>query len=432
MSEKNPNYSFVKKMDDVHNPWKGDYIDESAFMDWLKQYEGTDYYNQYLNAFNAYNGQHFSPNFFQSWGEQWFEDTSARSNFENQRLSTFFDSLARIQDAQHQESYNSEPSQVERQRQAGLNPDLTGGVSPGQAGNVDNPELATPALNEGSSVVPEVASSAMQVISMGMSMAQGFQQLSSGELSLFGQQLNLLNDSDKIISEQLGKVLTERQVRILLDRDAKDGDNNPKWTTKEIREADLGLNNAISILSNDPRISRSLRKKISKSWKLGAGSIGADTKLYQLLKDSYSNKRGAVEGAGHPFTNGGFENCLDIFGKHINDTIIKVQKLTAKFETDKLSVKDENGDSLGTAAGKSDLAAYNSEATAKEYQKLVDDMWKDIMRDLQGEDTWWSHLLMFLVPIARSWLSNMSLPSVSHSTSMDSKGNAKSGTSWSF
>lgn len=191
MSEKNPNYSFVRTHQDA-GPHAGmSYIDENEFMNWIQQFQGSDYYNQYLNAFNAYKSQFFSPNYFQELGEQWFNDVSARSNFENQRLSTFYDSLARIQDAQHQETYNSEGAQVERQRQAGLNPDLTGGVSPGQAGNVDNPEMATPALNDGSSVVPQIADFTSSFLKSTLGVYSSLQSVLGMSADLRAKDLNL-------------------------------------------------------------------------------------------------------------------------------------------------------------------------------------------------------------------------------------------------
>lgn len=413
------NYPFVKNYKNSAGPYKGNYIDESSFMDWVKQYQGTDFYNQYLNAFNTYKSQNFTPNFFQSFGFEAFGDESPWNNFENSRLTTFFDSLGRIQDAQHQEGYNSAEQQTQRLHNAGQNPDLTGGVSAGDAGNLDNLETPLPAPAGPENIVGEVASSAMQVISLGMSLAQGIQGLNAGELQLGMDSIDLYDKSNKSILDSLGNSLTEREIRILLDPTAKDIDGNSLYSDDERIRAFASLSSSIDILGSDSRLPRYLRNKIKKSWRVGAGSVASNSQLYKLLSDVYSNKKNAIGLAGDPFNRGGFEECLNLVGDHIQRTIYDVQKLSSKFESDRLSV-NHDGKSLGTLAGESDASAYTAEAYQKEYDAIVNKMWDDIIKDLSSgpdKDKWWSKVLRFAIPIVRLWLGNIKMPSVSHSTS---------------
>lgn len=465
------NYPFVSNHSSSGGPYKGDFIVEDAFFDWLKQYEGSDYYNQFLNAYNTYKGQSFNSNFFQDFAWSAWGDNSPWNNFENSRLTTFYDSLARIQDSMHQENYNSVTNQVELAKNSGINSDLSGSVPSSPAGNLDNLETPTPAPVSNGSLVGEVGSSALQVLTTGMSLAQGFQSLSAGDVKLGLDSLNLFKESEDTLGSILGSRLSESDIRAFLDpnfitpdnigffgipdselsfpsKGTDDYDNYLKssdWFDLRNRASNFVSSRIYNILSgikDDKRLPSSLRRKLNKTFTYSPESADFRKRAYGLIKDFYSNKRDAVESAGHPFTNGGFEHCLDIFGKHIQSTVIDVQELTAKFNTDRLSVRGDSytdsngvvheGDSLGTLAGKSDVMAYSAESYSKEYQKLVDKMWDNILKDLSEDDSWWSSILSFLIPIARSWLNNVSLPSVSHSTSVDSNGNEKSSSSWSF
>lgn len=183
MSQESNNYPFIVRPNDA-GPNQSDYINEQSFLDYISKYQGTDWYNQYLNAYNAYKSQKFSPNFFQSLGWNLFGDNAPWTNFENQRLSTFYDSLARIQDAQHQENYNSFSNQASLERIAGFNPDLVGVQSSqvGQPGNIDSAELAQPALNDGANLISDIASIGSQIISTAFQLYSGFQSLRSADL----------------------------------------------------------------------------------------------------------------------------------------------------------------------------------------------------------------------------------------------------------
>lgn len=412
--------------------------DRQKLLERLQSYEGLisdDAYQQIMNAYSQYTSSIWSPNAWQAIGER-FGDYAAWTNFENERMHNFNTAISEILNAQHQENYNDPAQQVDRQRSAGLNPDLTGGISSGTSGDIALPDNLPAPQNDGYSAIPEIGSTVMQTVSLAMSLAQGVQSLNAGEIQLGLDSLNLLDKSDQSILNTLGNALTEREVRILLDPTAKDVDGNALFSDDERLKASFSLGNALSLLREDKRLPRTLRNKIAKSWTPGAGSIKSNTQLYNLLSDVYGKKKNAVGLAGDPFNRGGFEECLTLIGEHIQSTIYDVQKLTSKFETDRLKVTGENGESLGTLAGRSDASAYNSEAYQKEYDAIVNKMWDSIMKDLaQGpdKDKWWSKVLRFAIPIVRLWLGNIKMPSVSHNTTaISASGHSQSQTNFSF
>ena len=395
--------------------------DKARLKERLEGYKGLisdDAYNQIMNAYSQYASSIWSPNAWQSIGER-FGDYAPWTNFEIQKMSNFNTAISEILNAQHQENYNDPVAQVQRLRNSGQNPDLTGGISSGQSGDIALPENLPAPQNDGYSAIPEIGSTVMQTVSLAMSMAQGVQALNAGEIQLGLDSLDLFDKSNSTILDSLGNALSEKEVRILLDPLGKDIDGNSLYSDDDRMKAFRKLGLAIDTLGDDTRLPRSLRKKLKSSYRPGAGSIKAHTQLYSLLSDVYGKKKNAVGLAGDPFNRGGFEECLTLIGDHIQNTVYDVQKLTAKFETDRLSVTGEDGKSLGTLAGESDASAYTAEAYQKEYDSIVNKMWDSIMHDLQfgpDKDKWWSKLLRFAIPIVRLWLGNIKMPSVSHST----------------
>lgn len=464
MSDYKSNYYVQRQTNDSGFAWSKPSaymdLDEEKFLEYIKKYEGTSYYEQALNALNTYKNNVWSPNAWQAGAYNLFNDASAFLNFQNGKNGILDDAMSRIEEAFHQESHNSTPNQVAQAVAAGINSDLSGSVPQSPAGNIDQPEVPTLNMNDGSSVLPDIGATAMQVFTTAMSLAQGFQSLESGDLQLMLGSLDLSDKSNELMIDALGKGLSENDVRLLLDpsyvdtlwnqfatksdgthNDAYDDDPDfiNEWKSNQKSQVQDKLGNVIKSISEDKRLPLSLRRKIKKSFKPGVGALDVNSKLYELLENTYGHKKSAIENAGHPFSQLGFEKALEIFGKHINETVIKIRESDAKvrekenkFTEDKLSVVGPDGKSLGTHAGESDLHAYDAESSSKEYQGIVDGMWTGILHDLEAEDSLGAKILLFLIPIARSLLSNISLPSVSHSTSIDSKGNQSSSSSFGF
>lgn len=403
-----------------------------ALLSYIKAYQSTDdpYRRQQLeNSLNAYRSQSYEPNFFQRIGEDIFGDTSSRTNFINQTNDKLIQDIKGIQEGLHTEDYTDPASEVARKKAAGLNVDLTGGerIGSGQPGAIDEPELAPGVVNDGYSALPEIGSAVAQVFSMSMSFAQAFQGLSAGSIQIASEKLGLLDSVDNFLISQIGNRLTEDDIKSILNKDDKSSDSRLASINK--------LQDVLGILTEDRRLPRSVRKAMSSyhGRMLDPESIGVDSKLYSLIEGAYQHKKGAVENAGNPFTQGGFEECLETFGKYVNETVIRVQKLQAKYDSDRLSVS-QDGKSLGTLAGEADAKAFSSAAFDKEFESIQNEMWSNIMTDLKKQNTWWSKILLFAVPIVRMWLNNLKMPSVSHTTSsgVDAKGNAISSSSSSF
>lgn len=422
----------VSSLQDFYANTGGISSEMTAIYNEIQKYKDDLYtYEQLMNMYRSYRAQKFSPNAFQDVAE-FFGDNSARTNFENQRIAGLRSEMQKILESQHTEDVTDPVIQAQKQRDAGLNPDLTGGISAQQAGSIDQSEQAPALINEGQQVFTQVVQDVMNVVTTGMSFAQNLQALQAGDFQIMSHEFDIYDKAMKGITKQLTYDLDERTLRIISDPYQLDKDGNRVYSEDEVNEAFTWYEESFwNTFDHNPFMSNRTKRKLKHMGSNNPKSSFTRTQMFNYLRDIYKGKQEAVSTMGNPFNNKGFEECIDIFSQYIQKTQVRIQELNAQFETDRLSYTEDKK-SLGQLAGESDAKAFSADSYIKEYNKEVEEMWTNIMDALKKKDTWWSHLLRFLVPIARTSLTNLALPSVSHTTSSDNFGKTTSNSSWSF
>lgn len=112
------------------------------YLNYIKQYEGTDWYQRLLNNPHLRkNNAAFSPNFGQL-AMMAFGDTSAQDNYYGDLLAKRNDYLSKIEDEMRQYKQNSPANQAALMAAAGQNADLLG--TSGVAGAPENDNLPEP------------------------------------------------------------------------------------------------------------------------------------------------------------------------------------------------------------------------------------------------------------------------------------------------
>lgn len=140
-------------------------------------------------AANPYVGREFSPTFWQSLGERWFQDYSARDRFYAEQDQAADEYLAQLLDAQRQQEFNSPAAQAARERGAGLNPDLIGvgtGEQPAPAVNPDDtpPGMGTTEAPVSGADVANAVSFTGKLLSMPMDFLGSVIEMSDSILTL--------------------------------------------------------------------------------------------------------------------------------------------------------------------------------------------------------------------------------------------------------
>lgn len=116
---------------------------DDSYNEYISQFKNSPFFNQLSN--NPYlvgNNNEFVPNFWQNIGENWLDDFSARNQYYGNLVNQRNQYLSEILGQMRQQDYDSASSQVEREKIAGLNPDLNGGssISPGASAENDQPQ----------------------------------------------------------------------------------------------------------------------------------------------------------------------------------------------------------------------------------------------------------------------------------------------------
>lgn len=146
--------------------------DDSWYMDAIKQYEGSSYYDTLLaNPYLVKNAAPFQPGFGDRIAEA-FGDYSAGNRYYADLHNRAAEELRQNIESMRQQEYNSAPSQLQQAKLAGSNPDLAGGVQPGSAAENDQP--MSPVEMPGGADVGEVFGRVASVAMSAYSFASGF------------------------------------------------------------------------------------------------------------------------------------------------------------------------------------------------------------------------------------------------------------------
>lgn len=405
------------------------YFDDDYLAE-IEKYKNTPYYQQLLtNPWLAGNQAKFSPTFFQKVGS-WFGDNSARDRYYSDLQSNRSQWLSEYLDRMRQQEYDSPTAQVERERAAGLNPDLNGNITPGSASENDQPlqsvEMPT------NSFVQEIGSMGMQFISQVIGMAQSFQSLKAGNLSLVQQEISANSSARDFVLNQI----------------AGSSFFNSELDLDHIDPADLA-NNIISASSRvdystySPRtrkLIKSMFGRYAKDVRTGRSPMAVEALKSELRNRIVSNNGSAVKGASSPLFDEDFNKWLrkvaEIFGKaEMAAELAELKSRTNKADyessyfhyldpelqasTEKAELQSRtskaNFDSsyFHTLDPETKATAENSESKARSVlfsqQKISEQLWTDLYTVCDDSNSWYGTLGLIAFPLLRSILSNVSL-----------------------
>lgn len=105
---------------------------------------------------------------------------SRYDDYEAQRMQAMNEYDAQLSQLQFENEYNSAAAQAERERLAGLNPNLTGNISAGEAGGFDQTQSSPAAVMADAE---NFSSKIMEVFQFGLSLATGIQGFQSADLA---------------------------------------------------------------------------------------------------------------------------------------------------------------------------------------------------------------------------------------------------------
>ena len=220
----------------------------------IEQYKDKDWYSQLLNnPWLAGNQKQFSPNFWQSIAEA-FGDTSARDRYNAELTSNRSQWLSEFLERMRQQDYNESSigKEIQLERAAGLNPDLTGVNGSLSASENDQPIGNNPQMSD-SSFIPDAAN-------IGMSLLGGVFSVFSNIQSLKSQSID-----NKLKSIQLGSNFSDIAKSVLTDSLTEywNGLDNPGEVSKVFDDGTWidGLTSKLSgRLKNLPISSKSRRQ----------------------------------------------------------------------------------------------------------------------------------------------------------------------------
>lgn len=379
-------------------------IDKEKFMEWIEQYKGTDYYNQLLNAYNTYAGQQFSPNGLQSIGE-FFGDMSARSNFNNTRWATFMDTLGRIQDAMHQENYTNPSAELARRKAAGINDDLSGAnqIGSGTPGNIDQADMATPALNDGSEVITSIAQYGISFVSQIMSFAQGIQSLRAGSLANIAQDLSNHSSAMDLIAEE---VMNGLGISDIKDIDKVDS---------------TAFIDFLGGLAKDNSFNSSTKRVLNRYYstmKQDTGTARIQALKMELAQRYFNARRGVATEIAHPLFDDDFMEFVGNLGEKWFNLTFNLDKLRISYETSALS--GAGNEDVGVPYNGLGASEYDSRKTSNEansaiasQQKAVESFFSEIYKDLSTGDKWYHKLGLVFLPLFRGLVTSLLTPRTS-------------------
>lgn len=247
-------------------------------------FAGTSYESLWEN--NPYAHIYYQPTFWDNIG---LSNKAKDQNTEYQRL--YDEYIAGIYEQQRQDEYNSESAQVDRQRQAGLNPDLLG-VENSQTGQMALPNAGPQATLNGQSPAIGGLSLLSSVLSFATS---SMQQINSIQGLVLDNQLKRVSNFSGFVDIARPHIVNE-YARRFLGETANDWSSVADVSSNFMRSKDAKLyKNAFNSFLSSSRFtaSESAWKQLTaddKAMKHFVGGI-VDLELRSLKSDYRSNIR---------------------------------------------------------------------------------------------------------------------------------------------
>lgn len=300
----------------------------------INPFAGTAYESLWEN--NPYAGMYYDPSF---WDKIGFSNKAKDANNEYERLYNEF--ISGIYQQQQQDLYNSPSNQAQLEKEAGLNPDLTGVSGSGATGGMTPPNAGpNPALN-GVSPAQSAFGVITQVLGFATSTLQSIETIKGLSSSRIGQNLSNISSFMDVARPT---IISEFAKRF----SGSDGNN---WS--DVRD--------VSSMVFDSRSEQRKYKKVFDSL-LNSSRFSSATSAYDQLSDN--------------------DRAINTFLSGIIDLEIQAKKHNYKGSIAK-AVYDT--DYFNTASGKqaADFDSMNASSTAwlnkwrSEYYNKLYKQWKN-------------------------------------------------------
>lgn len=387
-------------------------VDEN-YLEYIKQYSGSPYYQQMINNPYLFGvNSDFSPSFGQSFMETVFSDTSARDRYYQDLISKRNDYLSNLIDLQEQTKFNSPQNQVQLEKAAGLNPDLTGVSGSGAAAENDQPPAPVNMPTE--SEAGDIAHVGFTLVTSLFNFGQSIQNMEMNSLQLASQEIKNNKDATDFVIESIAKSAPFKDVNEIDDASVSQLSD---YVLSAASKADY---------SGYSRRTRKLMKTIFNRYdtmlKSGKDTLGVAAFKAQLRNSFVQNQSAAASGASQKVFDESFNKMVKNVAEAFSDLQFKLDKLNleAGIESAKES-KAENryntsyfnyaqSQGLHRAEIKNQKEGYEAQTKAYTAEKMINDTWDKVISYLKGGDEWYNSLGVILATYLRS--QTLHLPSI--------------------
>lgn len=358
-------------------------FDDALYLASIEQYKGQSWYDRLLeNPWLGSKQLAFKPNFWQQIGES-VGDVSARQSYyqdiaskRNQWLS---DTLAQY----HQQDYDSANSQVERERAAGLNPDLNGNITAGSAAENDQP--LQPSGMPQDSVFPDVLNVGVSMVSTAVNLASAFQGIASTHLDNALKSMKLKEGFKESAWKTIGESLTETLTG-LEDYSSVDNDDDGSLIVSKLGDSMPEVFQIISDRIDSMPYSASEKRKLKRIFpRMIRDKNGAPTMDYKkLVSDKLASLKESrtrnFKASGMPGADETDPAAANFMAKNvflrINPLLLKVQELELQIKEQYSEKAIEEGVAANQAISENE--GYKLKSAVNEVRNQIASTFKDI------------------------------------------------------
>lgn len=403
---------------------------ETRMAELYSQFGDTPYWQQFLSNPYLNLPSYFDPKMVSSYNYDYWADFLG--TYEQNALTE----MQRLERLAYEEKYNTPLEQVKREQIAGLNPNLSGNIEPGQAS--EGTELPVPSL-------PSLAEFQAQKFSQGTALFDAGQAFVGTVFQLAGNIQGLQQGSIDKATSELGLLVGSDSFAKNFRINHSDLFPEPSGTDDEGNIA-TSINAALKSALGDTPLSRKSRKYVSRALGeyVGNNKLGVQAGIEDLLSGFVRNRWTAAEGMSKQGWSNDFiemiGNVSDDYSKLAYDIYKKQQELqqsiieyqtnlykgyadngvaekTANFASEKL--KNELSYERALAAENIPARRVSSESSSLSLKQLQDDIktfQTKAIRQMEQEidgiaskylsgDKWFHVLGRIALPILRSLVS---------------------------
>lgn len=402
-----------------------------------KQYGSTPYWQKFLsnpelNLPSYFSAERIDKNNVGHWMDMYKE-------YEKAALSNIDQLVGNIRE----EDYNSAASQVAREHAAGINADLAGNISPGEASEFDDqanmftPPSAQDAMlqkrAQSMAIANQVFETLSGVVTAGIGLASQIEGVSGQRASNISTRLSNYDTASnyviKLISDRLPVPKSDTkdpfQSPFLVPGDDPDDPYNEKNFGNTILEAAKKIEDE-GIFKNYHRRDRKLLQTAYNQFiqplRAHNGSVpsGLASKYWKNIRDYVSGRTESIEGMGSSFWSDDFSKSVAKFNEQYGEVQTKVYKILSDYqiahyrnsksyedEAARLDLPEHTAQAENEEAGERVFrAGYNVEKMEnakkmEDYVKQLNTVFDDMERSLRDSDSWFDKVMLLFTPLAR-------------------------------